>query len=96
MQSEDSVVRRDIVKLLGLLFGSQRSRLAEDIPELWTAYMARYNDVGEEVRLVCVTLSLNILIYHPELRGQVSGRILPLKLADASLNQKIVICNCKR
>ncbi|VDD87981.1 unnamed protein product [Enterobius vermicularis] len=66
------VVRRDIVKLLGLLFGSQRSRLAEDIPELWTAYMARYNDVGEEVRLVCVTLSLNILIYHPELRGQVS------------------------
>lgn len=96
MQSEDSVVRRDIVKLLGLLFGSQRSRLAEDIPELWTAYMARYNDVGEEVRLVCVTLSLNILIYHPELRGQVSGRILLLKLADASLNQKIVICNCKR
>uniref|UniRef100_A0A0N5B0H8 Condensin complex subunit 3 n=1 Tax=Syphacia muris TaxID=451379 RepID=A0A0N5B0H8_9BILA len=73
LKSEDVVIRKEIVKLLGLLFGSQRSRLAEHIPELWNAYMARFNDINEEVRLVCVSLSLNILIYHPELRGQVSG-----------------------
>lgn len=72
-QSEDIAVRRGAIRLFGNLFGDQNSRLAEDEPEVWNEYMKRFTDVNEEIRRICIRNAEDILIFHPELRGQVTG-----------------------
>ncbi|VDM21206.1 unnamed protein product [Wuchereria bancrofti] len=70
MNSEDINVRREVVRLFGNLFGDRNSHMAEDEPEVWNEYMKRFADVNEEIRRICTRNAEDILVFHPELRGQ--------------------------
>lgn len=72
-KSEDVAVRRETVRLFGNLFGDMNSRMAEDEPEVWKEYIKRFVDADEEIRRICVRNAEDILVFHPELRGQVTG-----------------------
>lgn len=47
--------------------------MAEDEPEVWNEYMKRFTDANEEIRRICTRNAEDILVFHPELRGQVTG-----------------------
>lgn len=66
-------MRREAVRLFGNLFGDRDSRMAEDEPEVWNEYMKRFADVNEEIRRICTRNAEDILVFHPELSGQVTG-----------------------
>ncbi|VDK85318.1 unnamed protein product [Litomosoides sigmodontis] len=76
MNSEDVDIRRETVRLFGNLFGDRNSRMAEDEPEVWNEYMKRFTDVNEEVRRICTRNAEDILVFHPELSGQVTDAVI--------------------
>uniref|UniRef100_A0AAF5Q1N0 Uncharacterized protein n=1 Tax=Wuchereria bancrofti TaxID=6293 RepID=A0AAF5Q1N0_WUCBA len=76
MNSEDINVRREVVRLFGNLFGDRNSHMAEDEPEVWNEYMKRFADVNEEIRRICTRNAEDILVFHPELRGQVIDAVI--------------------
>ncbi|KAK6105249.1 hypothetical protein QQG55_19505 [Brugia pahangi] len=76
MHNEDINVRREAVRLFGNLFGDQNSHMAEDEPEVWSEYMKRFADVNEEIRRICTRNAEDILVFHPELRGQVTDAVI--------------------
>ncbi|VDK72266.1 unnamed protein product [Onchocerca ochengi] len=90
MQSEDIAVRRGAIRLFGNLFGDQNSRLAEDEPEVWNEYMKRFTDVNEEIRRICIRNAEDILIFHPELRGQVTDAVI-LRCQDMDENVRLEV-----
>ncbi|CAG9538208.1 unnamed protein product [Cercopithifilaria johnstoni] len=90
MHSEDAVVRREAVRLFGNLFGDPNSRMAEDEPEVWNEYMKRFADVNEEIRRICTRNAEDILVFHPELRGQVTDAVI-LRCQDLDENVRLEV-----
>ncbi|MFH4977575.1 hypothetical protein AB6A40_004284 [Gnathostoma spinigerum] len=88
LQSEDVGRRLSFVKVVGRLLAQTNSRIAEDVPDLWKAYISRYKDIDETVRTECVKQSLDILVNHPELRGQISDAVIQ-RLHDMNENIRI-------
>ncbi|KAM3721798.1 Sister chromatid cohesion protein [Dirofilaria immitis] len=90
MHNDDVVVRREAVRLFGNLFGGRNSRMAEDEPEAWNEYMKRFADVNEEIRRICIRNAEDILIFHPELRGQVTDAVI-LRCQDVDENVRLEV-----
>ncbi|VDO48027.1 unnamed protein product [Onchocerca flexuosa] len=64
--------------------------MAEDEPEVWKEYMKRFTDVNEEIRRICIRNAENILIFHPELRGQVTDAVI-LRCQDMDENVRLEV-----
>uniref|UniRef100_A0A1I7VMV3 Uncharacterized protein n=1 Tax=Loa loa TaxID=7209 RepID=A0A1I7VMV3_LOALO len=90
MHSEDAAVRREAVRLFGNFFGDRDSRMAEDEPEVWSEYMKRFADVNEEIRRICIRNAEDILVFHPELRGQVTDAVI-LRCQDLDENVRLEV-----
>ncbi|KAL3997575.1 hypothetical protein ACH3XW_11460 [Acanthocheilonema viteae] len=88
IKSEDVAVRREAVRLFGNLFGDENSRMAEDEPEVWNEYMKCFADVNEEIRRICIRNAEDILIFHPELSGQVTDAVI-LRCQDLDENVRL-------
>uniref|UniRef100_A0A0R3RIA7 Sister chromatid cohesion protein pds5 n=1 Tax=Elaeophora elaphi TaxID=1147741 RepID=A0A0R3RIA7_9BILA len=90
MHNEDVSVRREAVRLFGNLFGDQNSRMADDEPEVWNEYLKRFADVNEEIRRICTRNAEDILVFHPELRGQVTDAVI-LRCQDVDENVRLEV-----
>uniref|UniRef100_A0A915PRF6 SUEL-type lectin domain-containing protein n=1 Tax=Setaria digitata TaxID=48799 RepID=A0A915PRF6_9BILA len=90
MHSGDIIVRRQAVHLFGNFFGDQNSRMAEDEPEVWDEYVKHFADVNEEIRRICTRDAEDILVFHPELRGQVTDALI-LRCQDTDENVRLEV-----
>lgn len=64
LKSSDLKERREYTKLLSKLFGEKDSKLAIQLPQLWEAYLERFNDLNEDIRKICVVyLSVFLVNY---------------------------------
>lgn len=71
------------------MLGDADSKLLDDKPEIWNEYRKRYKDVSTDVRRICVKDSLNIMMNHAELRGDLAGFFLE------SLFRELLLVSCR-
>ena len=62
LKSSDLKERREYTKLLSKMFSEKESKLAQQIPQLWDAYLERFADMNEDIRKICVQHICDFLI----------------------------------
>ncbi|VDM43905.1 unnamed protein product [Toxocara canis] len=71
-----SETRRETTILFGSLLSSQRSKLADEMPDLWKQFKSRFSDVDRDIRIACVKKAEDLLVFHPEYAGQVTELVM--------------------
>ncbi|XP_014279866.1 sister chromatid cohesion protein PDS5 homolog B-B isoform X2 [Halyomorpha halys] len=64
--------RLGAVSLLARMFSEKDSTLAKSHPQLWRAFLGRFNDINLFIRMKCVQYSMHFLLNHPELRADIT------------------------
>lgn len=54
LKSNELKERREYTKLLSKMFSERESKLAQQLPQLWEAYLERFADANEDVRKICI------------------------------------------
>uniref|UniRef100_F1KQH1 Sister chromatid cohesion protein PDS5 B n=1 Tax=Ascaris suum TaxID=6253 RepID=F1KQH1_ASCSU len=68
--------RRETTVFFGNLLSSERSKLADVMPELWKEFKSRFSDVDRDIRIICVKKAEDLLVFHPEYAGQVTELVM--------------------
>ena len=61
--------RMEAVSLLRPIFCEDRSSFASENPELWHAYLGRFNDISPKIRIKCIQSVTEIFLFHEELQS---------------------------
>lgn len=70
------------VALLARMFSEPDSELAKQYPNLWRAFLGRFNDISVPIRIKCVQYCMHFLVHHPDLRKDIT-ETLKLRQHDA-------------
>ncbi|KOB66870.1 Androgen-induced proliferation inhibitor, partial [Operophtera brumata] len=70
------------VALLARMFSEPGSELAKQYPNLWRAFLGRFNDISVPIRIKCVQYCMHFLVHHPDLRKDIT-ETLKLRQHDA-------------
>ena len=66
LKSSDLKERREYTKLLSKMFSEKESKLAQQLPHLWEAYLERFADMNEDIRKICVQHICDFLIQQSQ------------------------------
>ena len=72
LKSSDLKERREYTKLLSKMFSEKDSRLAQQLPQLWDAYLERFADMNEDIRKICVQHICDFLIQQSHVMKTIS------------------------
>ena len=62
LKSNDQKERREYTRLLSKMFSEKDSKLAQQLPALWEAYLERFSDMNEDIRKICIQHICDFLI----------------------------------
>lgn len=62
LKSSDLKERREYTRLLSKMFSEKESKLAQQLPALWEAYLERFADMNEDIRKICIQYICDFLI----------------------------------
>ena len=62
LKSSDLKERREYTRLLSKMFSEKDSKLAQQLPALWEAYLERFADMNEDIRKICIQHICDFLI----------------------------------
>ena len=62
LKSNDIKERREYTRLLSKMFSEKDSKLAQQLPALWEAYLERFADMNEDIRKICIQHICDFLI----------------------------------
>ncbi|XP_011506511.1 PREDICTED: sister chromatid cohesion protein PDS5 homolog B-B isoform X1 [Ceratosolen solmsi marchali] len=85
LKSSNEQERLGAVALLARMFSEKGSQLAVQHPQLWRAFLGRFNDISVSIRIKCVQYSMHFLLNHPELRKDITDT-LKMRQHDADEN----------
>ncbi|KAL7294326.1 hypothetical protein TKK_0012336 [Trichogramma kaykai] len=85
LKSSNEQERLGAVGLLSRMFSEKGSQLAVQHPQLWRAFLGRFNDISVSIRIKCVQYSMHFLLNHPELRKDITDT-LKMRQHDADEN----------
>lgn len=63
--------RLSVIKLLAKMFSEKNSNVAKNNPQLWRAFLGRFNDISPVIRTKCVQHTMHFLLNHPNLRDDI-------------------------
>jgi sister-chromatid-cohesion protein PDS5 len=75
--------RMGSIRILADVFSEERSTLAKDFPELWEAFLGRFNDISVPIRVHCVKSMVRFFLHHDELRADLLETLKNIVLNDA-------------
>ena len=73
LKSSDLKERREFTKLLSKMFSEKDSKLVEQLPQLWDAYLERFSDMNEDIRKICVQHICDFLIQQASSIKSITG-----------------------
>ena len=73
LKSSDLKERREFTKLLSKMFSEKESKIAEQLPQLWEAYLERFSDMNEDIRKICVQHICDFLIQQSSSIKSITG-----------------------
>uniref|UniRef100_A0A0K2UC00 Sister chromatid cohesion protein PDS5 homolog BAlike [Bombus terrestris] n=1 Tax=Lepeophtheirus salmonis TaxID=72036 RepID=A0A0K2UC00_LEPSM len=71
LKSTEESERMGSVSLLARIFSEPSSRLSYTSPQLWKAFLGRFNDVSLSIRIKCVQHTMHFLLNHEELHEDI-------------------------
>jgi hypothetical protein len=66
LKSADLKERREYTRLLSKMFSEKESKLAQQQPQLWEAYLERFADSNEDIRKICILNISDFLIQQAD------------------------------
>lgn len=86
LKSNDQKERREYTRLLSKMFSEKDSKLAQQLPALWEAYLERFADMNEDIRKICIQHICDFLI-------QQSNSIKSIVSSSSNTSQSTVTSN---
>jgi sister chromatid cohesion protein PDS5 len=80
LKSCDLKERREFTKILSKMFSESDSKLAQQVPQLWEAYLERFSDESDDIRKICAQTVGDFLINHTELKSKIEAMANGLSL----------------
>lgn len=71
IKSSDLKERREFTKILSKMFSESDSKLTQQVPQLWEAYLERFADESDDIRKICAQSVGDFLINHPEVKDKI-------------------------
>ncbi|XP_065203683.1 sister chromatid cohesion protein PDS5 homolog B [Planococcus citri] len=71
IKSTQESERLSVIKLLAKMFSEKNSNVAKNNPQLWRAFLGRFNDISSVIRVKCVQHTMHFLLNHPNLREDI-------------------------
>ena len=71
IKSTQEMERLAVIKLLAKMFSEKDSNVAKNNPQLWRAFLGRFNDISALIRTKCVQHTMHFLLNHPNLRDDI-------------------------
>ena len=84
LKSSDLKERREFTKLLSKMFSEKDSKLVEQLPQLWDAYLERFSDMNEDIRKICVQHICDFLIQQASSIKSITGANNSLSIATST------------
>lgn len=77
LKGNEESERLEAVQLLGRMFGSENSTLAESNKQLWNCYLGRFCDISPEIRIECIHMGKSFLLSNIAfLRSDVTEQLI--------------------
>jgi hypothetical protein len=91
LKSSDLKERREFTKLLSKMFSEKDSKLVEQLPQLWDAYLERFSDMNEDIRKICVQHICDFLIQQASSIKSITSNNTSLSVTTATSGKRFSV-----